>query len=94
MLELKLPEEKILSETEKKSYCASIFAVFPIIEKDIKSKMYEELVNTYTISVGTAKTINEVALATARGSGKIEGMALLLELWSLASLEAQSKPDE
>lgn len=93
-LVLKLPEEKVLSEAEKKSYNASIFAVFPIIERDIQAKMYEELINTYTVSVGTAKSVNEVALATARGSGKVEGMALLLELWQNAALEAQSKPDE
>ena len=93
-LELKLPEEKILSEAERKAYNGAIFAVFPIIEKDIRNKMYEELINTYTTSVGTAKSINEVALATARGSGIVEGMAILLEKWRLASLEAQAKPDE
>ena len=93
-LELKLPEEKILSEAERKSYNGAIFAVFPILEKDIQAKMYEELINTYTISVGTAKSINEVALATARGSGIIEGMAILLEHWRLASLEAQSPKEE
>lgn len=93
-LELKLPEEKILSEAEKKSYNSSIFAIFPIIEKDIKEQMLIELSKTYTESVGVAKSINEVALATARGSGIIEGMAILLEHWRLASLEAQSPKEE
>ena len=94
-LELTLPIVKEQTEAEHKNYCSQIFAVFPIIEKDVKNKMYEELINTYTVSVGTAKSINEVALATARGSGVVEGMALLLEMWKNASLEAQTpKVDE
>ena len=94
IVDIKQPEEKILTEAERRDYNAAIFAVFPRLEKDIKEEMFKELVKTYTESVGTAKTINEVALATARGSGIIEGMAILLEKWRLAQLEAQSKPDE
>lgn len=95
MIELTPPEEKILSPSEQKDYNAAIFAVFPRLEANIKEEMFKELVKTYTLAVGSAKSVNEVALATARGSGIIEGMALLLEKWRLAQLEHQApKVDE
>jgi hypothetical protein len=56
--------------------------------------MYEELIKTYTESVGVSKSINETALATARGSGIIEGMAILLEKWRLSALEHQSPKED
>ena len=90
IVDIKQPEEKILSEAERRDYNAAIFAVFPRLEKDIKEEMFKELIKTYTESVGTAKSINETALATARGSGVVEGMAILLEMWRLAQLEHQA----
>lgn len=94
MIELKQPEDKVLTEAERKNYNGQIFAVFPLLEADIKEAMFKQLIETYTISVGTAKSINEIALATARGSGIMEGMALLLTKWEQAQLEHQSPKDE
>jgi hypothetical protein len=86
-IEFTLPTEKALSEAERKGYCASISAIFPILEKDIKEKMGEELVKTYT----EADDFNKVL----RGQGILEGMAMLLEHWRLANLEHQEpKVDE
>lgn len=86
-LTLELPETKEQGEAERKEYCGAIFALFPRIEKDIKEKMYEELVKTYT----EADDFNKVL----RGQGIMEGMAILLEHWRLANLEHQEpKVDE
>lgn len=93
-LELELPSEKEQTEQERKEYCSAIFAVFPRLEKDIKQKMYEELVNTYSTSIGLAKSKDEMLIEVTRGNGKMEGMAILLEMWRLANTEAQAKVDE
>ena len=93
-LELTLPEEKEQTEKQRKAYCGSIFAVFPVIEKDIRTKMYEELIKTYSIGVGTAKTKEERDFEIIRGNGIMEGMAILLETWSQANVEHQSPPDK
>lgn len=78
-LELTLPTEKEQSEQERKDYCASVSSIFPILEKDIKEEMYKELVKTYT----GAENFN----AVLRGQGIMEGMAILLEHWTLANSE-------
>ena len=93
-IDLQIPESKELTEVERKDYCASIFAIFPRLEKDIKEKMYEQLITTYTESIGTTRTREERDFEVVRGNGIMEGMAVLLEHWSLASAEHQAKQDE
>lgn len=93
-LTLELPREKEQSEQERKDYCAAIFAIYPRLERDVKEKMYEELVKTYSINAGTSKTREEIVLATIRGNGIMEGMAILLESWQQANTEHQSPPEK
>lgn len=95
-IELQIPEVKEIDEQERKAHNAAIFAVFPRIEAEIKSKMYEQLVNTYSENVAVAKTREEIVLATVRGNGIMEGMALLLEKWQADAKahEAEAQPKE
>ena len=93
-LTLKLPEQKEQTEEQRKAYCSSIFAVFPIIEKDIKEKMHEQLIKNYSDAVRLAQTKEQVELAITRGDGIMEGMAILLSHWELANVEHQSPPDK
>lgn len=82
-LELNLPEEKPMSDEDRKAYVASVSAVFPRLEKDIKIKMYEHLVDTYTNSDEWDKVL--------RGQGILEGMAILLEHWRGVHMEQEEK---
>jgi hypothetical protein len=93
-MRLELPDTKEKTEQERKDYCSIIFSVFPTIEKDIKEKMYEQLIKTYSIGVGLAEDKAKVEMEVVRGNGKIEGMAELLEHWRLAFSEHQSPPDK
>jgi len=81
-------DEKEMSESERKEYCAAIFAVFPRIEKDIKKFLYEQLL----FSSNQAETWEGVIF----GRGTFNGMSLLLEHWNKANLEHQgnSKPKD
>ena len=90
-LTLEFPKEEQQTEQDRISYCAAIFAVFPRLEKDIKTKMYEQLVATYTTSVGTSKKKEERDFEIVRGNGVLEGMAVLLEEWRVASKEHEAK---
>lgn len=76
---LELPNETEITETERAEYCAVIFAVFPRLDKDIREKMYEQLVSTYTGADDWDKVL--------KGQGVMEGMAVLLEHWRLANSE-------
>ena len=93
-LELSYNAEKEQTEQERKSYCASISSIFPLIEKDIKAKMYEQLIKTYSIGVGLAEDKAKVELEVVRGNGIMEGMAVLLSHWELANAEHQQKDEE
>ena len=95
-IELQLPTEKQLDEAEIKAHNAAIFAVWPRLEKEIKAKMYEQLITTYSENVGMAKTREEIVLATVRGNGIMEGMAILLEKWKsdAQAHEADAQPKE
>ena len=95
-LELVLPKEENLDEDKVKAHNAAIFAVWPRLEKTIKEKMYEQLIQTYSENVGMAKTREEIVLATVRGNGILEGMAILLEKWRLDAQahEGEGKPKE
>ena len=87
-IQLEIPIEKILDEEERKAHNAAIFAVFPRLEKEIKAKMYEQLVITYTEADNFDKIL--------KGQGIMEGMAILLELWqtNAKTHEAESQPKE
>jgi hypothetical protein len=76
-------EEKDLSETERKAYCAAIFAVYPRIEKDILRATNEQLRLTFE----TADNMDKVTL----GQGTVNGMSILLELWKKAASEYEAK---
>lgn len=80
--------EDELSETDRRAYCAAIFAVFPRLEKDIKKLLNEQLL----FSANQADTWEKVIF----GRGTFNGMALLLEKWKEASAEhiANSKTEE
>lgn len=95
-IELQLPTEKQLDESEIKAHNAAIFAVFPRLEKVIKEKMYEQLIQTYSENVGVAKTREEIVLTTVRGNGIMEGMAILLEKWrgDAQAHQADAQPKE
>lgn len=95
-LTLQIPKEEELNEAERKAHNAAIFAVIPRLEKDIKDKMYEELIKTYSENVGMAKTREEILLATTRGNGIMEGMAILLEMWQndAKTHKAEHLPEE
>lgn len=95
-IQLELPKEDKLDEAARKAHNAAIFAVFPRLEKEIKAKMYEQLILTYSENVGSAKTREEIVMTTVRGNGIIEGMAILLEKWKIdaGAHEADAKPEE
>ena len=68
-----------LEPDERKKYCATISAVFPTLEKDIKKFLYEQLM----FQALEAKTWEEVLV----GRGTFNGMDLLLEHWKKAHEE-------
>jgi len=69
-------QHKELNDEEQKGYDASISAVFPRLEEDIKLEMYERLVQGYT----QAQQWDDVL----KCQGEMEGMAVLLEKWRTA----------
>ena len=87
-IQLELPDEKEISEIDRKAYCAAIFAVFPRLDKTIKQFMYQELVSGYTEATNWDKIL--------RTQGILEGMAILLDEWQKADTEhkASNKPEE
>lgn len=89
-LTLDLPKKEVQTEQERKDYCAAIFATFPRLMKDIKEEMYEQLVNTYSVSISTSKTPEERDFETIRGNGILEGMAILLDKWQIAANEFEA----
>jgi tRNA U54 and U55 pseudouridine synthase Pus10 len=93
---LELPKIQEQTETERRAYCADIFAVFPRLEKDIKAKMFEQLISTYSTGIATSRTREDRDYEILRGNGIMEGMAALLELWKEASDEhvTKSTPEE
>ena len=90
-LNLDFPEEKLITEQERRDYCTAIFAIFPRLEKDIKEEMYKQLITTYSESIGTSKTKETRDFETIRGNGIMEGMAILLEKWQVAKSEVENK---
>ena len=95
-IELELPTEQELDETERKAHNAAIFAVWPRLEKDIKRLIFEQLETTYRDNIEMAKTREEIVLATVRGNGIMEGAGILLEKWrsDAKTHEAEGKPKE
>ena len=90
-LTLEFPEEKLITEQERRDYCTAIFAIFPRLEKDIKEEMYKQLISTYSENVATSKTKEERDFEIIRGNGIMEGMAILLEKWQVAKSEIENK---
>ncbi len=69
-------EEKEMSEAETKDYNASISAIFPRLEKDIKKFLHEQLMYT----ANEAEFWERVIF----GRGTYNGMDLLLNHWRQA----------
>lgn len=76
-------EEKEMTENERKEYCASISAVWPRLEKDIKMFEYMQLM----YSVNQAETWEK----TIFGRGTFNGMDILFNHWKKASDEHQER---
>ena len=79
-------EEKEMSETETKDYNASISAVFPRLEKDIKALLHEQLM----FIANQADTWDRVVF----GRGTFNGMDILLEKWKSAHIAHAAKVGE
>ena len=81
-------EDKEMSESERKDYCAAISSVFPRLEKDIKKFLYEQLMFTSNRAEDWDRVIF--------GRGTFNGMDILLNHWRIASLEhtAKTVPEE
>ncbi len=75
--------EEEMTETERDGYCAQVFAVFPIIEKDIKKMLYQQLL----FSSNNAETWEQVLVSR----GTCNGLYLLLEKWKKATAEYEDK---
>lgn len=74
-----IKEEKDMTDAERKGYCAQVFAVFPVIEKDIKKFLHAQLM----FISNEAATMEQVSF----GRGTFNGMDLLLEHWKKAAAE-------
>ena len=81
-----IEEDEEMSETERKAYCAAIFAVFSRIEKDLKKALYDQLM----FSSNQADTWEKVIFSR----GTFNGMSLMLERWKKAASEHQKPPEE
>lgn len=79
-------EDEEMSESERRDYCAAIFAVFPRLEKDIKKFLYQQLM----FSSNNATTWEQVIF----GRGTFNGIDLLLDHWQKAQAEHIPPPQE
>lgn len=79
-------ETEEISETDRRAYCAAIFAVFPRIEKDMKKFLYDQLM----FGMNQAQTWEQVIFAR----GTYNGIALLLEHWKKSANEHEVKSKE
>lgn len=85
-LDLSDIEDKMLTEVERKAYVASIFAVWPRLEKDLKKFMYDQLL----FASQKAATWEQVLFAR----GTFNGMDLIFEHWKIAANEFESSAIE
>lgn len=81
-----IPEPKDQTEAERKGYCAQIFAIFPVIEKDIKELLHAQLM----FISNEAANLEQVSF----GRGTFNGMDILLEKWKKAAAEHIPIPKE
>ena len=79
-------EDKEQGEIERKEYCATISAVFPRLEKDIKKFLYEQL---YFMANESADWDGVIF-----GRGTFNGLKILLDHWEAAHLEHQGRKVE
>lgn len=79
-------EEKDMSETERKEYCAAIFAIWPRLKKDLKKMLYTQLM----FSSNEAETWERVVF----GRGTFNGLDLMYDKWEKAATEFESMPKE
>ena len=83
-----IEKDKTMTEQERKDYCATISAVFPRLEKDIKKFLYEKV----KWSVIESECWEQLIF----GRGTLNGMSELLEYWQRAHNEHLERlvPDE
>lgn len=83
-----IEEDKEMSEGERKEYCATISAVFPRLEKEIKKFLHAQLM----FSANQAEDWDKVVF----GRGTYNGIDLLYQHWKTAHVEhtAKGKPKE
>jgi len=79
-------EEKDMTESERAAYCATIFAVFPRLEKDIKEMLYKQLMFVNNEAADWSQVVF--------GRGTFNGMDLLLEKWKKAAMEHEANSKE
>jgi hypothetical protein len=79
-------EEKQETEAERRNYCGAIYAVFPILEKDIKRMLYKQLL----FANNNSENWDQVLFSR----GTFNGMSLLLEQWKQASTEHKIPNDD
>lgn len=79
ILDLSDIDEKSMNVDERRTYCASMSAAWPILEKDMKKFMHKQLM----FAVNQAESWEQVLV----GRGAFAGMELLFEHWQAAVQE-------
>ena len=79
-------EDKEMPENERKEYCATISAVFPRLEKDMKKFLHEQLI----FAANNAQNWEQVLFAR----GTFNGISLLLDYWKKALIEHMTGGEE
>lgn len=72
-------EDRDMTPQERRDYCAALFAVFPRLEKDIRRFIFHQV-------LFIAKEAGSYEHVTF-GRGVVEGLAMALDHWKLASDE-------
>jgi len=89
LVDLSEIEEEEQSTSERRAYCAAIFAVLPRLEEDIKKFLYSQLLFNAKESMSWEQVLV--------GRGALDGPIQLLEKWRLAAqehVESSTKPEE
>lgn len=72
-----------MSEQDRSAYCASIFAVWPRLKKDLKEFMYDQLM----YAMNNTETFEQLLVAR----GTFNGFDLLFDFWQQAAAEHEAK---
>ena len=75
-------EAKVMSEAERRDYCAAIFAVWPRLEKDLKEFLHTQLM----FISNNAESWDQVMIAR----GTFNGLDLVFQHWKSAVSEYEA----